>query len=204
MLSVALATEDSLSEDVGRRLVAEMGTNFCVGLTFRKGGNGYLQKRISIFCNIANRNPLLLITDLDRTLCAPSLKDEWMGDRKHPDKMLFRVAVREIEAWLLADHAGMKKLLGNGATKLPLNPDSLDDPKLALLRFARRAPRDVRSDLLPAAGAIASQGLGYNQRLGDFVHNTWNPVIAASRSDSLRRTRLRLRELAARERNEQA
>jgi hypothetical protein len=121
-----------------------------------------------------------------------------MGSRAHPDNLIFRVAVREIEAWLLADHAGMKKLLVAGATKLPRNPDALPDPKQVLLTLAQRAPRAVRNDLLVEAGAIASQGLGYNQCMGDFVFNTWNPRRAALYSASLSRTLNRLQQMAER------
>jgi hypothetical protein len=170
-----------------------MGTKFEVGLTFRRGGYGYLQSGIPKFCTFARRTPLLLITDLDRATCAASLITKWIGNNLLPEKFLFRVAVREIESWLLADHDGMKALLGSGGTKLPRTPDSLADPKRALLSFARRAPRDVRNDLIVQTGAVASQGLGYNQRMCDFIQSKWSPNQASLRSDSLRRARIRLR-----------
>ncbi|MEJ0070181.1 MAG: hypothetical protein WDO24_17335 [Pseudomonadota bacterium] len=198
MISIALATEDNLSEEIGRRLIGEMGTNFEVGLTFRKGGYGYLKSSIKKFYSFSKTMPLLLIADLDKAPCANFLISKWIGDRVLPEKFLFRVAVREIEAWLLADHAGMKNLLGPGGTKLPRTPDSLLDPKQVLLNFARKAPRDVRNDLIAERGAIASQGLGYNQRMGDFIQSKWNPSHASSRSDSLRRARIRLKHFAKR------
>ncbi|MGH6848770.1 MAG: hypothetical protein ACREC0_15465 [Methylocella sp.] len=198
MPPVCLATEDSLSEAVGYRLLAEVSPDFEVGLTFRRNGFGYLKTNIEKFCNVAQRSPLLLITDLDKAQCAAALISKWMGARTHPEKLVFRVAVREIEAWLLADHVGMEKLLVAGATKLPKDPDLLLDPKQVLLKFASKAPRAVQNDLLVEPGAIASQGLGYNQRMGDFVRNTWDPKRAALCSDSLCRTLNRLRQTAKR------
>jgi hypothetical protein len=121
-----------------------------------------------------------------------------MGAKSYPDNLVFRVAVREIEAWLLADHVGMGRLLVAGAANLPNDPDLLLDPKQVLLQLASKAPRVVQNDLLVEPGAIASQGLGYNQRMGDFVRNTWDPKRAALCSDSLCRTLNRLRQMAKR------
>lgn len=196
MPPVCLATEDNLSEAVGYRLLAEVSPHFKVGLTFRKNGFGYLKANIEKFCNIAQRSPLLLITDLDKAKCAASLISKWMASRARPDNLMFRVAVREIEAWLLADHVGMKKLLVAGATDLPKEPDLLPDPKQVLLKFARKAPREVQNDLVVERGAIASQGLGYNERMADFVRKTWDPKRAELCSDSLCRTLNRLRQMA--------
>jgi hypothetical protein len=111
--------------------------------------------------------------------------------------LLFRVAVREIEAWLIADHEGIITLFGPRVSKVAENPDLLADPKRAILHYAKKAPRDIREDILPQRNAIALTGLGYNRRLQDFVRTGWNPDRAAARSDSLRRTRQRLREFAA-------
>jgi hypothetical protein len=194
---IALATEDELSEAVGIRLVAEVSTACEVTLKFRQGGYGYLKSKLETFCQIARRQPVLLMTDLDTGTCPPDLIAKWMGRRAHPEKLLFRVAVREIEAWLLADHNAMKGLFGRRITRLPEQPDTLQDPKRTLLTLAEQAPRAIRNDLLRERDAIALQGLGYNARLCAFVRETWNPERAALRSDSLRRIRERLRQLAA-------
>jgi hypothetical protein len=196
MHQIALATEDELSEAVGIRLVAEVSTACSVTLTFRQGGNGYLKSKLEAFCQIARRQPVLLMTDLDAGTCATDLVAEWMGKRAHPEKLLFRVAVREVEAWLLADHNAMTAFFGKRIARLPEQPDTLEDPKRTLLTLAQRAPRAIRNDLLREHGALALQGLGYNARLCAFVRDTWNPGHAASRSDSLRRIRDRLRQLA--------
>jgi hypothetical protein len=106
------------------------------------------------------------------------------------------VAVREVEAWLLADHEAMSKLLAVKPAVPPRNPDELPDPKATLLSLAQKAPRDVRNDLTPKKGAAAPQGLGYNAVLCPWVRHVWRPERAARRSDSLARARLRLRERA--------
>jgi hypothetical protein len=197
MHSIALATEDELSEAVGLRLVEELSTTCAVTLMFRRSRFGYLKSRLDMFCRIARRQPVLLMTDLDNCICAPDLIAQWMGRRNHPQKLIFRVAVREVEAWLLADHVAMQALFGKKIRNLPEQPDTLGDPKRTLLTLARKAPRAIRKDLIVEQGTIASQGIGYNVRLCAFVRETWNPERAAVRSDSLRRVRERLEQLSA-------
>lgn len=196
MTAVVLATEDELSEAVGLSLAAEAG--LYVGQFLRRGGFGYLKSKVGSFCEIALRQPVLLLTDLDRVTCAPTLLNKWMVSSERPENFIFRVVVREIESWLLADHHAMRSLIGARVGKLPLEPDHLPDPKQVLLSLAGRAPRAVKDDLVVTHGAIASQGLGYNARLCEMVRQHWQPARAADRSASLARTRVRLRELAQR------
>jgi hypothetical protein len=194
---IHLATEDALSEAVGLKLIATFLPRFEVNLTLGKKGNGLLKSKIRAYCDIARRVPFLLITDLDGAVCAPTLISSWLGTITPPEDFLFRVAVREIEGWLLADHLSMKHLLGNRAS-VPRDPESVRDPKECLLHLARGASRDVKRDLLAEPGAIASRGLGYNQRLCHYVNTSWNPTRAADRSDSLSRVIRRLEQLTAR------
>jgi hypothetical protein len=197
VFSFVLATEDILSEEVGLRLISELGGEFSVGLKFRKNGNSYLRQKLTSFCQLSERYPLLIITDLDQIVCPVNLITDWLRNKPKPTKLLLRVAVREIESWLLADHDGIISLLGSGVTKLLANPELLSDPKRELLRYAQKAPRKVRADMLPEQNALALTGLGYNRRMSDFVRNVWSPTRAATRSESLRRTRERLATLAA-------
>ncbi len=193
---VVLATEDELSEEVGRALAGEAGIE--IGQCLRRGGSGYLRSRIPNFCQMAMQQPVLVLADLDQVACASRLLASWFGAKTRPQNLLLRVAVREVEAWLLSDHEAMRALLGRGATRLPSDPDTLTDPKRSLLTLAQGAPRDVRDDLLVQHGAIASQGLGYNARLCQVVRDAWRPERAATRSPSLAKARHRLRELAER------
>jgi hypothetical protein len=146
-----------------------------------------------------NGQAVLLLTDLDRAACPVGLVESWLGRHECPENLVFRVAVREIEAWLLADHDALRRLLGKTA-RLPPDPDTLPDPKRALLELAKRAPRDVREDLVAVRGAVAAQGLGYNARLCALVEHHWSPERAAERSASLKRARRRIHELVQRRR----
>jgi hypothetical protein len=194
MLHIHIATEDELSEAIAERLVTTF-TNYNIHLRLRQGGNGYLRSRLKSFFEIALNSPVLLITDLDQVVCPTALLNTWGSsvNMPMPSNMLLRIAVREVEAWLLADHVAASSLLR--ASMLTTNPDSLPNPKNELIRLANRADRDVRNDLVMTRGAVASQGLGYNSRLIQFVNNDWCPVRACNNSESLRRCVERLKSL---------
>lgn len=198
MTAVALATEDELSEAIGKRLLTAAQPALTANLLLRKNGAGYLRKNVRSWREMASRSqPLVLITDLDQEICAAKLISTWFGPLSRPTNLVFRVAVREVEAWLLADHIAMQRLFGK-LGRLPNDPDALPDPKRFLLGLAKRASRPVREDLLAPQGAVAAQGLGYNVRLCALVERDWSPERAAQRSASLRRACVRINQLAQR------
>ena len=101
MTLVALATEDELSEAVGKRLLIDAGYNLSPSPFLRRNGFGYLRSKMDSWCEMANRKPVVLLTDLDNTVCPAELRENWLGTRKTPKNLIIRVAVREIESWLL-------------------------------------------------------------------------------------------------------
>ncbi len=193
MTVINTATEDELSEVVATKLINDVAPNCIIGLKLRKGGNGYLFSRIDNFRRMAYREYVLLITDLDRRPCAPGMIAEWSRNNAFPDKLIFRVAVREIEAWLLADRPGIAAMLGVSEAAVPTQPDTLEDPKQTLLNLARGASREVRGELLAPRNSLSSQGLGYNRTLAHYVNSIWDIERACDRSPSLRRAVDRLR-----------
>lgn len=197
MMNVALATEDALSEAIGLRLLAELATPVVPNLVLRKDGSGYLRSRMDSWRQMAQRQVVLVLTDLDRTTCPLELRADWLGQAVIPAHLMLRIAIREIESWVLADHIALRKLIGSKGT-LPVQPDNLPDPKQHLLKLAKQAPRRIREDLVKESGAVASQGMGYNVRLTEWVRSDWSPERAAERSPSLQRTRARLGEITQR------
>lgn len=196
MTDLIIATEDALSEAVLERLVEDENQGMCVAVRMGRKGNGYLKQRILEFIKTAHAIPVLLMTDLDHVECSPVLIADWCGRHQLPKTMLFRVAVREVEAWLLADREGFSNYSGVPVAKIPRNPESLDDPKQMLMRLIRRyGYRKIKVEVLPDRGSLAKIGFGYNQILGQFVRESWSPARAAKNADSLARTCNRLREL---------
>lgn len=192
-MNLMIATEDELSEAVIERLVRDSATPWMITVRMRENGNGYLRRKLEGLLRTANRVPVCLLTDLDRMPCPPGLIRDWLGGRALPAEMRFRVAVREVEAWLLADREGLSNFLGIAEDRLPEIPEILDDPKRELLNLVKKfGSRALKAELLPAFNARAKVGLGYNATLSAFVRDAWNPQRAASRSESLARAMMRL------------
>lgn len=197
MIPIALATEDALSESLGQRLLAELAPRLQAPLLLRKGGFGYLRSGMPKWRQLSQRQAVVILTDLDKASCPGVLRADWLGGLPCPENLLLRVAVREAESWLLADHDAVRQFMGSKGV-LPKNPDDLPDPKKYVLQLAEKAHRDVRLDMVRASGAMSGQGIGYNARLTELVSTAWSPERAAERSPSLGRARIRLRQLVDR------
>lgn len=189
---VPAAVEGIVDEAVIRRLIEHAGGT--VGAVYGKKGKPHLRQKISGFNNAARRSVWVVLVDLDRDYdCAPPLRADWLP-RQSP-LLCFRVAVRAVEAWLLADAERLAAFLGVPGSAVPANPEELDDPKAGLVNLARASRRrDVRRDMVPREGSRRRVGPAYCSRLVEFVKDRWRPGVAASRSDSLRRAVESLRE----------
>src|SRR5208283_2996534 len=107
---INLVVEDILSESILRNILGHFENNFIIGTCYGQTGKGYIKKNINGFNNAAKGIPYLVLTDLDREECPPSLFQEWFNSQKHPN-LIFRVAVKEVESWLLAHKEAMAKFL---------------------------------------------------------------------------------------------
>ena len=181
---INLAVEDDLSEAVLRKILQ---ARYDIGNCYKRGGFGYLKKNIRGFNNASKGMPFLVLTDLDSRECAPALIKGWLPVPINHN-LLFRVAVREVESWVLADRDRFAKFLGIRKTLVPVNVDAIDDPKECLINLARRSKRNLREDIVPTKGSTAKQGPDYNGRLVSFVSEFWNPREAMHNSPSLERT----------------
>ncbi|MBP7460085.1 MAG: DUF4276 family protein [Candidatus Delongbacteria bacterium] len=178
--------EDQISEYVMRKII-NRSNRYSIGSLYSKGGWGYIKKNIKRFNQASAQCPYFVLTDLDRGNCAPMLIDEWLGSKPNP-QLIFRVAVREVEAWLLPDIEGFSRFAGVSQALLERNPESISDPKAMLFEIVKHSrKRSIKEDILPHDN-YARVGPNYNGCLGVFVNEYWDIVRAADRSDSLRRT----------------
>lgn len=158
-------------------------------VTLGKKGRGYIKKRINDFNN-QNALPFFVLADLDEDECAPVLIKSWMR-RPLQQNIVFRIAVREVESWLLADTRGFSQYcrLEYSLIKKKVNkPDDLPDPKETLIALVDRCKnRSLKNDIVRRDISSYKQGPGYNSRLIDYVHNYWEIGRAALVSESLER-----------------
>ncbi|MBC7221197.1 hypothetical protein H5T55_07015 [Candidatus Bipolaricaulota bacterium] len=91
-----------------------------------------------------------------------------------------------MEAWLLADRAGIARFLGVNESVVPAYPETLPDPKATIVDLARRSSeRVIREDLVPDPRSGRREGRAYASRLASFARDHWQPGVAAGRSPSL-------------------
>jgi hypothetical protein len=184
-IPIILAVEDLLSETVLRRILQSSSQPYAIGPTYGLSGFGYLKKRIMGFNNAAKGTPFFVLTDLDNGECAPKLISEWFSVPIH-ENLIFRVAVREVESWLMADAEGFSSFLGIPRGKIPRNIDDIADPKETLIRLASHSRRrKLRDAIVPRTNSTAKQGPDYNGVLSQFVDNHWNIREAGNQSPSL-------------------
>lgn len=191
MTWVAIATEDEPSEAAAERIIESLGAQ--VHIRLRRGGFGYLRSRLPNFSDMAKTTPVFLLTDLDNGICPQALIQDWSGGRALPEGLHFRVVVREIETWFMADRQGFAEFLGIREQYVPDRPEDILDPKAKVLELAARSKGALKKDMLPAAGSVASQELGYSARLASFARQIWSIDRASVRSNSLSRAVARLR-----------
>lgn len=191
--------EDELSCAVLCRLVQYQnnhsisGNMLCLnsGFPANKHGCNNLKKMIPAVSNMSQAGIVtILLTDLDNTECAPQLIKNWFGstdaDSAVPPNVIFRIAEKEIESWLIADRPEFASFLGISKDNFAIDPDSLPDPKQHLLNIIRlKGRRKYHRDMLP--GENARIGPMYNPKLSEFVNMYWNPERAKLYSQSLRR-----------------
>jgi hypothetical protein len=192
LLSVALVAEDDLSMAVLDRIVAASERPIEVSRRLVERGFGNIKRSVAKYRQASHVIPHVVLTDLDRAECPAGLRADW-GAAELPPSMLFRVAVRETESWLLGDRHGFAEFAAVALNKVPQHPESLQDPKETLIGLVRRSrKRRLIDELVPAHGSSVSIGPLYNERLGVFAAHSWDIDAASAACVSLRRTRQRL------------
>ena len=189
------AVEGDLDEALLRRISAYAGFN--LGTVHGREGKPTLLKRLAGYNNAARFSPWVVLIDLDNDCdCAPTCLQQWLPCPSH--QMYFRIAVRMIEAWLLADRERVARLLGVAEANFPEDPDDLENPKQTLINLARRSRRSIKADLVPRDGSGRSVGPLYNARMIEFTEDRsagWRPEHALRRSASLSRCIQKLQQL---------
>jgi hypothetical protein len=182
------AVEGMIDEAVLRRLVKEIGAT--AGTVYGKNGKSFLLERLCAYNQAARFSPWIILIDLDDDdECAPPFRKSCLPNPA--PYLCFRVAVREIESWLLADRERLAKCLSIAVSRIPLDPEKLASPKSTMVELARHSRRrDIREDMVPRPGSGRKVGPAYTAQLIEFARDSkrgWRPDVAAEISDSLNR-----------------
>ena len=128
---VTLAVEDVLSDAVATKILESCG--FEIAARLKQQGNTYLKQKAPELNRAAARNrPVFLLTDLDSPKnCPLDLIQSWIKGSPKPG-FFFRVAVMEVESWVLADRGPSRVFsrflpvkFRNRQTRLPIQRNVL-------------------------------------------------------------------------------
>ena len=182
---VSAAVEGVVDEAVVRKLIVQAGGY--PGTVYGKSGKSYLRRQINGYNSAAKYSPWVVLVDLDRDAdCAPPLCEEWVRDPAQ--HLCFRVAVREIESWLMADAETLASFLSVPRSRLAADPEQILEPKTEMVNLARHSRRrGIREDMVPRERSGRQVGPAYASRLIEYVETKWRPEVAAQGAESLRR-----------------
>jgi hypothetical protein len=191
-IPITLAVEDELSESMLRAILLQTRRDFLVGSVYGRKGADYLRQKLRGFNMAARGSAFLVLTDLDTHHCVPDLIENWFNchldeypQRKHAN-LVFRVAVREVESWVMADRERFADFLGISSKLVPEQTDTIRNPKELLMGLASKSRyRRLRDDIVPRPGDQRKTGPDYNGRLGEFIHFSWRAEVAYKHSASL-------------------
>lgn len=188
--------EDELTASIIKRLFKEFESDIAISTEINAHGFGRIKKSILNYNRAARHTAFFIVTDLDQKECAASLIKDWFCSVEKEPQLLFRIAVHEIDAWVLADKTGIAKLLNVSSDLIPQEPESILDPKNLLMQLAKKSKsREIREDF-PPKDKYAHQGPLYNILLTSFVKDNWDLYEAMQHSESLTRAYTALKKFA--------
>ena len=196
MQAICVATEGLIDTAVVRRICRE--SELEIAAVHGENGKDRLDGALAGYNAAARHGTWLVLRDLDTDAdCAPSLRTRLLA--APAPGMVFRIAVREIETWLMADPHSFAQYFSIPASRVAAAPESIHRPKEYLVNLARRSrSRTIRDDVVPREGSKARVGPGYAGRMIEFASTVWSPHEASARSDSLKRCLDRLSHLRTR------
>ena len=191
MLWVKGAVEGMPDEVVLRKICES--ENISLQAVYICGGKSKLDKKIPSYNSAAAYGNWIILRDLDHDAdCGPELLEQLLPEPS--ENMRLRVVIREVESWLMADHAAFASFFGLRETQLPNDVEAIDHPKEFLIRLIEGSRKKaVREDMLPRPGSGRGEGRAYASRLAEFAQFRWSPERAAGICDSLDRCLRRLR-----------
>lgn len=141
--------------------------------------------------------PVILLTDLDDTLCAPMKKQEILHGIEQNPLFIINVAVEEAETWLMADKNNFisyfcveDKIPNAQMCRMHGKNERIETiyeykPSLYMMReiISTSTKLAIKKQLTPKEGA--KKGPEYNTAMTPFIQEVWNPENARLNSYSL-------------------
>ena len=116
-MKVFIVGEDPVTYAVIKRMLAHCSQDFEI-ISELPARGGQIKSKINEFNTLSAHTPVILLTDLDASNCAPELKNQLINQNQNIN-FIFNVAVDEAEAWLMADRVGFSEYLGVDIDEIP-------------------------------------------------------------------------------------
>ncbi len=182
---INIVVEDQLHEAILKKIFKYLRNGIEINTVYGLRGKDYIKNKIKNY-NLASKIiPYVILTDLDTNVCPPTLLKEWI-DFEITENFIFRIAVKEAEAWLIGDKINFSKFMGISSAKIKGNSEHINNPKEYIGELAKQSMRkEIRDSLIPQG--TAKVGKTYNTTMVNFVFSQWRVEIARSENHSLDR-----------------
>lgn len=195
--------EDAVTIHVLHRIIAfcaeikHIETNIIAEFPVR---GGQIKEAIANYNKLALVAPVILLTDLDDVLCAPTLINRLLNGVKKNKAFVINIAVDEAEAWLMADRIGFAEYFNIDINALPMSVQTrqggrnycteMDFQCKSSYDFTHRILQTCTNPVLikqlqPQKGA--TKGPEYNSVIIPFIQKKWDINAAKLNSNSLDR-----------------
>lgn len=185
-MSLIVAVEGSTDVPVVHKVVKLAGWT----LAFEpivKAGKDSLDRDLRAYNDAAKGSPWLVLRDMDHDAPCPGALVARLLPERAP-LLCLRIAVRAVEAWLMADPETLALFLHVSDAHVPANPEGEADPKSTMVGLARRSTKPaILRDMLPHRGASRRVGPAYEARIMEYAQRYWRPEVARRKSSSLDR-----------------
>ena len=186
-ISVNIIAEGPIDEQVLRQLIRQVAPHLEANVCYGKRGREWMDKNLIVYNRAAYSWPYVALADLEHNPCPPELLQKWFPSGRHGN-LQARIAVRMVEAWLLADREACAKFLKIPVHHIPQFPEQEPHAKQTMVNLARRSTsRTIREDMTPAQNSPGMVGKNYRGQIESFVLNYWQAERAQENAPSLRR-----------------
>ena len=140
-LGVNIAVEGELDEAVLTKVLTSVGIG--VVNVYGKRGKNNLKENVPRYNQAAQHGRWVVLVDLNNDAeCPPPFINSWLPARNK--NLQLRVAVRAVEAWLLAERDEIARFLAVSKQRIPLYPENEDRAEKNFNKY--RAPLQKQSD----------------------------------------------------------
>ncbi len=169
---INLLVEGTTDEPALTRIVSDSGREILA--VYGRHGKSWIDMNLGKYNQAARYGKWLAVRDLDTDAsCAAQLVARLLPQPS--PQMHLRIAVHQLEAWLLGDRNGSSEFFGLRLSTIPREPENVINPKAMLVTLCRSSRfRRIREGMVPGVGSTAKVGPEYVGLITEFCTGRWN------------------------------